>query len=296
MLWFEITASVPTDDVEAVSALMRDVAPGGVTVEEPIDILGPEMGFRVRGGEPVLVRVYLPSSELGAVLTEDLRRAMEEYPSVELTARPIYEEDWAVSWREFFGVVETGGRIVVVPSWVEHEVAPGQIALRLDPGQAFGTGHHETTRMCLKALDDLVTPGMTLLDVGTGSGILAIAAIKLGAGQVDAVDIDPVAVEVARANCVENGVLEGVTLASGKLDTDRFAGPYEMVIANISTDANIGLAESFASVTVAGSHLVLSGILDAHEGRVRDAMEAAGFESGESAYERDWCLLKFTRR
>src|SRR3970040_1129456 len=120
-LWFEITARVPPDQVEAVSGLMRDVAPGGVTVEEPIDILGPEMGYRVRPGEPSSVRAYLPRSELGAVLTEDLRRAMEAFPAVELTAKPIYEQDWAVSWRQFFGVVETGGPLVTRPSRSAHD-------------------------------------------------------------------------------------------------------------------------------------------------------------------------------
>lgn len=294
MLWFEITASVPEGEVEAVAALMRDAAPGGVTVEEPIDILGPEMGYRVRGGEPVLVRAYLPSSELGAILTEDLRRAMADYPSVELTARPIYEEDWAVSWREFFGVVETGGRIVVAPSWIEHEPAGGQIVIRLDPGQAFGTGHHETTRLCLKALDELVTPGMRVLDVGTGSGILAIAAVKLGAGDVHALDIDPVAAEVARANCAENGVEGQISVATGLLD-ERYAGPYDLIVANISTDANIGLASQFARLAAPGALLVLSGILDAHEGRVRKAMEGAGFHWRDSAFERDWALLRFVR-
>ncbi|MEO6045082.1 MAG: 50S ribosomal protein L11 methyltransferase, partial [Tepidiformaceae bacterium] len=200
-LWFEITAQTPPALVEEVSELMRGVSPGGITVEEPVDILGPELGFKVRGGEPILIRAYLPSSELGAVLTEDLRRAMEAYPAVQLTAKPIYGQDWAVSWREFFGVVDTGDRIVIVPTWIEHEVQPGQIAIRLDPGQAFGTGHHETTRLCLSAMDELVRPGMAVLDVGTGSGVLAIAAILLGAATVEAIDIDPIAAEVARKNC-----------------------------------------------------------------------------------------------
>ena len=159
MLWYEISAQTPPDDVEAVSELMRAVSPGGVVIEEPIDILGPEKGFHVRGGEPVLVRAYLPASELGAVLTDDLRHSMAAFPAVELTARPIYEEDWAVSWREFFGVVDSGGRCIIVPTWIDHEALPGQLAIRLDPGQAFGTGHHETTRLCLLALDDAVRAG-----------------------------------------------------------------------------------------------------------------------------------------
>jgi ribosomal protein L11 methyltransferase len=291
-LWFEITARVPPDQVDAVAAVMRDVSPGGVAVEEAIDILGPEMGYTVRADEPVLVRAYLPSSELGAVLTEDLRQAMEAYPAVELTAKPLYEEDWSVSWREFFGVVDTG-KVVIVPSWIEHEVRPGQLAILLDPGRAFGTGHHETTRLCLQALADLVAPGMRVLDVGTGSGVLAIAAVKLGASHVDAIDIDPIAAEVAAENCAINGVTDQVSISAGKLETREPA--YDLVVANISTEANIGMAEAFAATTMAGGHLVLSGILTQDWDRVIGAMEAAGFAHQVTREEQDWALFHFTR-
>jgi ribosomal protein L11 methyltransferase len=239
-----------------------------------------------------LVRAYLPSSELGAVLTDDLRRALEAYPAVELAARPFYEEDWSVSWREFFGVVDTG-KVVIVPSWIEHEVAPGQVAILLDPGQAFGTGHHETTRLCLQALADLVTPGMQVLDVGTGSGVLAIAAVKLGAAHVDAVDIDPIAVEVAAANCFANGVAEHVSLSAGRLEST--GRNYDLVVANISTDANIAMAAAFASVLRVGGHLVLSGILSQDAERVIAATEAAGFSHQELREERDWALFHLRR-
>jgi ribosomal protein L11 methyltransferase len=289
-LWFEITAQVPPSLVEEVSDLVRVVALGGITVEEPVDILGPEMGFRVRGGEPVLIRAYLPSSELGAVLTEDLRRSMEPYPSVELTARPIFEQDWAVSWREFFGVVDTGGRAVIVPSWIEHEVGPGQVAIRLDPGQAFGTGHHETTRLCLAALDSLARPGIAMLDVGTGSGVLSIAAVKLGIPRVTAIDIDPVAAGIARRNCDENGIGPEVAISAGVL-TVAHEGRYELVLSNISTDANIGLAAAFGTVVRPEGDLVLSGILAPDARRVVAAMEPQGFRLAAMAHERDWCLI-----
>lgn len=289
-LWFEITAQVPPSLVEEVSDLVRVVAPGGITVEEPVDILGPEKGFRVRGGEPVLIRAYLPSSELGAVLTEDLRRSMEPYPSVELTARPIFEQDWAVSWREFFGVVDTGGRAVIVPSWIEHEVGPGQVAVRLDPGQAFGTGHHETTRLCLAALDSLARPRIAMLDVGTGSGVLSIAAVKLGVPRVTAIDIDPVAAEIARRNCDENGIGPEVAISAGLL-TPAHEGRYELVLSNISTDANIGLAAAFGTVVKPGGDLVLSGILAPDAPRVVSSMEPEGFRLAAMAHERDWCLI-----
>jgi ribosomal protein L11 methyltransferase len=293
-LWYEITARVPPDLVDAVSAAMRDVSPGGVSIEEPIDILGPEMGFLVRGDEPVLVRAYLPSSELGAVLVSDLRAAMEAYPSVELIAKPIFEQDWSVSWREFFGVVETGGRVVIVPSWIDHAAAPGQLVIRLDPGRAFGTGHHETTRMCLASLERLLRPGDAVLDVGTGSGILAIAAVLLGAGPVTALDIDPIAVEVAGVNFAENGVTRRVAVSAGVL-TAAHTGRYDTVVANITTEANIGLAPAFATVLRPGGRLILSGILGFDAPRVQEAMSAAGITPGAVFHERDWCVLEFTR-
>jgi ribosomal protein L11 methyltransferase len=294
-LWFEITAQTPPAEVEAVSDLMRGVSPGGITIEEPVDILGPEKGFRVRGGEPVLIRAYLPSSELGAVLVDDLRLAMEAFPTVELIARPLYEQDWAVSWREFFGVVDTGARPVIVPSWIEHEVRPGQVAIRLDPGQAFGTGHHETTRLCLQALDELVISGCPMLDVGTGSGVLAIAAIKLGASHVTAIDIDPIAAEVARRNADENGIGAEIEIAAGIL-TPAHTGRYPLAVSNISTDANIGLAKAFGAVVEPGGTLVLSGILSPDARRVAAAMATEGFALTAMRHERDWGLLELKRR
>jgi ribosomal protein L11 methyltransferase len=293
-LWFEITARVPPDQVEPVAELMRTAAPGGITVEEPIDILGPEMGYRVRPGEPLLVRAYLPSSELGAVLTEDLRRSMEAFPAVELVAKPIFEQDWAVSWREFFGVVDTGGRVVIVPSWIDYEAPPGKLPIRLDPGQAFGTGHHETTRLCLSALEDTLRPGMRVLDVGTGSGVLAIAAIKLGAASVDALDIDPIAAEVARANCDENGIGPEVEVRTGSLARGH-ASRYDLVISNISTPANTALAPHFGDVVSPGGTLILSGILSPDAQAVIDAMKVAGFTPLGVKEERDWCAIQMRR-
>ncbi len=294
-LWFEITASVPPDMVEAVAEVMRTVAPGGVTIDEPIDILGPEMGFRVRKGEPVGVRIYLPSSELGAILTQELRQAMEAFPDVELIAKPLYQQDWEVSWREFFGVVDNGGRVIIVPSWIDHTPKEGQLAIRLDPGQAFGTGHHETTKMCIAALEDNVRPGATVLDVGTGSGILAIAATLLGAGSVQGIDIDRVAAGVARANCDENHVSDRVTIEAGVLAMDH-GKAYDIVIANISTAANMGLAPIFGHVVQPGGALILSGILAVDAERVTAVILPEGFTATKLRSDGDWCLLEYARQ
>lgn len=293
-LWYEITALVPPAAVDAVAAIMGETAPGGVTIQEPIDILGPEEGYRVREGEPVSLSIYLPVSELGAVVADDLRHALHAFPGVEIIAKPIQQQDWSVSWREFFGVVDTGGRVIVVPTWIQHEAAPGQMVIRLDPGQAFGTGHHETTRLCMRALEDAVTPGCSVLDVGTGSGILAIGAVLLGAGPVLGIDVDPIATRVAMENLTENGMAGRIEVLTGVLAADH-AAQYDVVVANINRDANLGLADTFAHVVKAGGVLLLSGILAEDAAKVRAAMEAKGFVLAQMRHERDWCLLGFAR-
>lgn len=292
-LWYEITAETPPALVEAVSAVMREAAPGGLSLEEPVDLLGPEEGYAVRSAEPVALRVYLPASELGAVLTQRLREELVAYPEVELTARPLYEQDWAVSWREFFGPVEAG-RIAIVPSWVDYETAPGQLIVRLDPGQAFGTGHHETTRLCLAALDETVQPGTHVLDVGAGSGILSIAAVKLGANRVDAFEIDPIAADVARANCEANGAGDHVALHAG------FPGPNvpaaDLAVANVSARADIELAEALARALKPTGRLIASGFLTTDRDDVLAAFAEHGLTLTGEREEHDWALLELARR
>lgn len=291
-LWYEITAETPPPLVETVAAVMREAAPGGLAVEEPVDLLGAEEGYAVRAGEPVALRVYLPASELGAVLTQRLREELAGYPEVELTARPLYEQDWAVSWREFFGPVEAG-RIAIVPSWVEYEAEPGQLIVRLDPGQAFGTGHHETTRLCLAALDEAVRPGVHVLDIGAGSGILSIAAAKLGAGRVDAFEIDPIAADAARANCEANGVTEGVTIHGGF--PGEGAPEADLAVANVSARADIELAGELAGSLKRGGRLIASGFLTSDRDDVADAFSEHGMSLTGEREERDWALLEFVK-
>jgi len=291
-LWYEITAETPPALVEAVSAVMREAAPGGLSLEEPVDLLGPEEGYAIRGGEPVALRVYLPASELGAVLTQRLREELAQFPEVELTARPLYEQDWAVSWREFFGPVEAG-RISIVPSWVEYEAAPGQLIVRLDPGQAFGTGHHETTRLCLAALDETVQPRTHVLDVGAGSGILSIAAAKLGASRVDAFEIDPIAADVARANCEANDAGDQVTTHSGF--PSEGVPPADLAVANVSARADIELAEALAGALKPTGRLIASGFLTTDRDDVLDAFAEHGLTLTGEREERDWALLELAR-
>ncbi len=292
-LWFELTARTPAHHVEAVAALLRAHVPSGVSVEEPIEPLGPERGFRRRDDLPVLVRAYVPSSELGAVVVDRIRAAFARFPEVELTARPIYEQDWQELWRSHFGIVRTAGRVVIAPSWIEYEPADEEIVLRIDPGQAFGTGHHETTRLCLAAIGELVRPGMRVLDVGTGSGILAIAAARCGAS-VTALDLDPVAVAVARENASANGVADRIEVLAGSLEK-AWEPPVHLAVANIHAEADAALAPLLAASLQPGGRAVLSGFVSAELPAVRSAAERAGLRPCAVRHEGCWCLLEAVR-
>lgn len=292
-LWFEITARPPLHLVEPVAALLRAHVPSGVSIEEPIEPLGPERGYATRGDVPAVVRAYVPSSELGAVVVDRIRAALARFPEVELTARPIYEQDWQELWRSHFGAVRTAGRVVVVPSWIAYEPRPDELVVRIDPGQAFGTGHHETTRLCLAAISQLVRPSMRVLDVGTGSGILAIAAARCGA-QVTALDLDPVAVSVARENVAANGVADRVEVFAGSLEAP-WDPPVDLAVANIHAEADAKLAPLLAGSIRPGGHVLLSGFVGAELAPVRRAAERAGLRACAVRYEGSWCLLEAVR-
>src|SRR5579885_1428589 len=194
MRWLELTVTAHREAVEALSELLSTHAPGGVAIEEPIALLDDGQDYRIRPDEPVQVRAYLPVD--GS--QEDARQRLEEAlwhlgqigPNFigQLTTRFVAEEDWANAWKEYFHVLHVGRRVVIKPSWRDYTPQPGEVVLELDPGMAFGTGLHPTTHMCLELLEQHVQPGMRVLDVGTGSGILALAAAKLGAASVLALD------------------------------------------------------------------------------------------------------------
>ena len=186
MDYIELTAAVAPADAERAADILRAHTGVGVAIDMPFVQHSPELGAEMRTDAPALVRVYVRSTPLLTKLTAALA---DGGVMADLQQRTVADEDWAEAWKEHFHV-ERFGRIVVVPSWRTHEPQEDDIVVTLDPGMAFGTGQHETTRMCLEALDHHMRPGMRALDAGCGSGILAIAAAKLGAAHVYAIDID----------------------------------------------------------------------------------------------------------
>ena len=290
--WIELTVVASVELSEIVIAHLSDIAPQGVSVEPVVIRDDSSMGYQLDMASPQSLRVWLPAAERSAVLIENLREKLGNLP-IEISVRPIQEEDWKVSWREFFGPILIG-RIAIVPSWVNFENEQNKIVIRIDPGQAFGTGHHETTRLCLDALSRYVISGQHVLDVGTGSGILSIAAVHLGASSVDAWDIDLAAVNIARANCVKNAVSQEVSVHEGNFkSTNR---RYDLAIANISANTVGKLVPLFASVAPkSDARLLLSGFLEKDAQQIEAAAFSVGFEKFERYVENDWALISASR-
>jgi ribosomal protein L11 methyltransferase len=296
MRWLELTVTAHREAVEALSELLSTHAPGGVAIEEPIALLDDGQDYRIRPDEPVQVRAYLPvdGSE------EDARQRIEEGlwhlgqigPNFigQLTTRFVAEEDWANAWKEYFHVLHVGRRVVIKPSWRDYTPQPGEVVLELDPGMAFGTGLHPTTHMCLELLEQYVQQGMRVLDVGTGSGILALAAAKLGAASVLALDVSSVAVEAAQANAQANGLAERITVLPGSVE-ETPETTYDLVVANIIARVIADLAPALVASLAPGGLLIASGIIDERLALAEDALRAAGLADIERVQEGDWFSL-----
>lgn len=290
MIYLEVALIVPSYAAEPVAWALIDRGVPGVVVEER------------RPDEPpsptTAVKVYLPQA-VGAISVDDLKSTVAEAlghgASFEVGTREIPEEDWATSWQQYWHVQRIGERLVVRPSWESYDPGPADVVLVLDPKQAFGTGTHATTRLCMRALERLASEGSLgeVFDVGAGSGILAVAALLLGAPRAVAVDTDPVAVASAKENAELNGV--GDRLISLLGSTERLEGGAPVVVANILAEVIIDLAAELYLHTSPGGTLIASGILQRKEADVGRALELAGFRVESCEHEAEWSGLRATR-
>jgi len=213
----------------------------------------------------------------------------------EIGERKIADEDWAESWKAFFYPVQVGRRLVVKPTWREYEPQPGQMVIEIDPGMAFGSGTHPTTRLCMAFMEDYLKPGDDVLDVGTGSGILLLAAAKLDGGFLAGVDIDAVAVEVAGANLALNNIApDRFRLRRGGIDQAPVR-PYQLVAANILSEVIVPMIPAAAGLLAPDGVLITSGIIAGNAPAVVDALSAAGLELLEQRRLEDWVALAARR-
>ena len=301
MEWKDISITVPKAQAEVAEAIATGIAGGGIYIEDysdleqqveaiaHVDLI--EQELRDKDRNTVIVHLYLSPDENPAEVLELLRqRLLASELDATLKVTGIEEDDWENGWKAFYHAMELGNRLAVCPSWESYD-KPGRVVLRLNPGMAFGTGTHETTALCLRALDELVAGGERMLDIGTGSGILAIAALLLGAAEADGVDIDPMCVRTAGENAERNGVADRFHVRVGNL-SDQARGTYQIITANIVANAIIALAPSVPALLDAGGVFLASGIIDEREEEVAEAIAAAGLAVREIRRDNGWvCIL-----
>jgi len=293
--------------VEQVSEIISRACPGGVSVEAPFELVDEGLSARVDSSRPVVVRGYVAASDEGIAqaAVDAVRRDLGHLqafglrPVGEVETRLVHEEDWAAAWKKHFPVQRVGRRLVIQPTWRDHDRRPDDVVISLDPGMAFGTGLHPTTRLCLVGIEawadaDLVGDAR-VLDVGTGSGILAIAAARFGASRVLAIDTDPLAVEATARNADLNGFGEIIDARQGSLPLPE-PRQFHLVVANLIAGVLIDFAPELAAVVRPGDgRLLAGGVFHEREAEVRAAFESAGLNVIGRRAEGDWLALQAAR-
>ena len=295
MKWLELSVDAPSEFVEPLSQIFHRYGHGGVAVEIEGGF-NPDEDEETPTPDRVTLKTYLPldstTRERRSRIDVGVSLVGQVGPVSPLRERVLDEEEWQSGWKQYFHVLHVGRRIVVCPTWRHYEAGESDIVITLDPGMAFGTGHHPTTRMCLEQLEGLVKQGMAVLDVGCGSGILSVAAAKLGAGSVFALEIDSVAVRVAKQNLRENGVGHMVRIEQGSLPhLEVRPRTYNLVVANISAKVLSDIAGDLITAVSAGGKVIASGVLAANKDGVERALCSAGASPEKTVTDGEWVTM-----
>ena len=305
--WIEVRVITKSEALEPVSGIFYSLDCKGVAIEDPEDILGREQGpltwdfadinVLEHKGKVAVVKAYFAEEDnieeiLGYVNEKlvELKEMGIDLGEAKVEHEKMYEEDWANTWKKYYKPSKVGEKIVVKPIWEEYEQKEGELVVNLDPGMAFGTGTHETTRMCIQALEKYVKEESTVFDVGCGSGILAIAAAKLGAKLAVGVDLDPVAVESSIENVGYNN-LNNIEILHGNL-VEVIDGKADIVVANILAEIICILTDDVKRVMKDGGVFITSGIIHDRVDMVCEKLEATGFEVIEKNRDGEWnCIV-----
>lgn len=301
MDWTEIKIKVRTEDIDRASAIANMAVPYGIYVEDysdleeqaweiaHIDLI--EQELRDRDKSFGIIHIYISeednAAEAAGYLCELLSADKVYY---EIEKFDVNDSDWADGWKKFFKCTEVGEKILIRPSWEDYDKNTDRIVLSIDPGAAFGTGTHATTSLCLELLEGYVTDKSRVLDIGSGSGILSIGAILLGAEHADGVDIDAAAVKVANENAEINGVSDKTNYIVGDL-AEKISGKYDIVCANIVADVIIRLLENVDNYMEKDAVLITSGIIDSREKDVTTAFQKFGFSIEKRLTRDNWCAF-----
>ena len=312
MKWSEISIHTTNEATEAVANILHEAGASGVVIEDSAE---PSRVHEDRFGEiwalnkndfpadGVILKAYLPVNSFLIETVKDIEQSMrvilrQDLPffADKIQTNEVDEEDWATAWKKYYHPVKISGRFTIVPTWEEYEpVESDELIIELDPGMAFGTGTHPTTVMCLQALEKYVKPGDTVVDVGTGSGVLSIGAALLGASRVHALDLDQVAVVAAKENIELNHVEETVEVKNGNL-LDSVKEPAEIIIANILAEVIISFSQDAYSILPENGLFIVSGIIGQNRDLVKDDLISKGFEIVESVLMEDWVAIIAQKR
>ncbi|MBQ2700271.1 MAG: 50S ribosomal protein L11 methyltransferase [Clostridia bacterium] len=306
MEWLELTVHTTTQGADLVSQQMMALGADGTQIQDRADIPDPakpngyweliDQSMIDNMPEDVLVQAWFPLDEKLPERIASLKNCLNEMQalpgmgSLDVTSNQVKDEDWSQVWKKFYKPFRAGRSLVVNPSWETYDAQPGDKIIEIDPGMAFGTGTHETTGMCLGLLDDYMTPGMRVIDLGTGSGILAIGAALLGAKDVLAIDIDPTAVKVAQENVAINGLSDNIQVMEGNL-LDHVEQVCDLCVANIIADVICMVSEPVRSHITPGGLFICSGIIKEREQDVVNALNAAGYQIMEIRRQGEWVAM-----
>lgn len=300
MDWTDIKLTVPARFSDTAEAIATGISGGGIYIEDyrdlesqveaiaHVDLIEQDLLDKKR--DEVIVHLYIAPDENVAEIADLMRDrlARAEVPYT-MALEGVRQEDWENGWKQYYHAMDIGARLAVVPSWEQYDT--DRAVITLDPGMAFGTGTHETTALCLTVLDELVKGGERVLDIGTGSGILAIAALLLGAKTAEGVDIDPMCVRTAGENAELNSVQDRFRVLVGDL-SDKASGKYDLITANIVANAILHLAPAVPALLAENGTFIASGIIDTRRDEVADGLRAAGLEVVEIREENGWeCIL-----
>ena len=299
MEWTDIKTTVPAAYAETAEAIATGISGGGIYIEDyrdleqqvqaiaHVDLI--EQALLEKSRNEVTVHLYIAPdenfAEIAELMQDRLTRAEVPYT---LSCEGVKQEDWENGWKQYYHAMEIGRRLAIVPSWEQYETS--RAVITLDPGMAFGTGTHETTALCLEVLDGLVKGGERMLDIGTGSGILAIAALKLGAASAEGVDIDPMCVRTAGENAALNGVDNKLKVLIGDL-SDKATGTYNIITANIVANAILSLAPHVPALMAPGATFIASGVIDTRRDEVVEGLRAAGLNVVEVREQNGWVAI-----
>lgn len=300
--WYQLSVDVDSEAVEAVSELFgRYGFNQGVAIEEPYVQDGDGDNVAIAFEKPFTIHTYVAEEDFRPEIIEEMRQALYYLGQLrgvsDVRVSSLKEEDWANAWKEHFQVHRIGDRVVIRPPWREYEPKDDEVVVVLDPGMAFGTGLHPSTKLSMLGTEEVVKPGDKVLDVGTGSGILAIAAIKIGATRADTVDVESVAVRATAENAERNGVADRIAVKQGSVGPGEpfFGEQYDVVIANIIARILIELSEPIVQHTKLGGSIVLAGIIESREQDVIEAFTSQGAEVVNRRSQEDWVSLVLRR-